>query len=297
MDNLTHSLIGYALGEAGLRQRLGPGTTLALVVGSNLPDVDVVSLLAGREGFLLRRGWTHSVLGMPLLAAVCSLLIRRGFPGLSPTRAFLLLLGACWLHVACDLLNSYGVRPLVPFTDQRFELAWVFIIDLWLWAILAAPLVWARLRPSGYAAAHVVAIGAALAYVLGTGALRARADAALVRERPAAFTYTFPEAFSPLTFRGVARTGDRWELFAVDAVAGTLTPAGSYTTREADPEVRRLKERPFVRDLDGFFKAPVWEHGSGGWRVFDLRFVSTRLPSRLSHAFVFDELDADRRRE
>lgn len=294
MDNLTHSLIGYALGESGLRQRLGAGTTLALVLGSNLPDVDVIALLEGPDGFLDRRGWTHSVLGMPLLAWLAALLLRRWYPALGTARTFALVLGAMWLHVACDLLNSYGVRVLMPFSDQRFELAWVFIIDLWLWAILLVPLVWARRREAGYAGAHAAAIAGAVVYILATGWLRTRADAALARARPAAFTYTFPEAFSPLTFRGVARAGDRWDSYQIDAVGEGLTPVRTYVTREADPAVARLKEQRFVRRLDGFFKAPVWEQEAGRWRVFDLRFVSTRVPSRLSHTFTFTVDDPER---
>lgn len=289
MDNLTHSLIGYGLGEAGLRQRLGAGTTLALVVGSNLPDVDVVALFTGPGAFLLRRGWTHSVLGMPLLALACAALMRRAYPALGTLRLFLLLLGSMGLHVACDLLNSYGVRALLPFSDARFELGWVFIVDLWLWALLAVPLLWARGRSDGYVGLHAFAISAALVYILGLGALRTRADAALTRERPAAFTYTFPEAFSPLTYRGVARTGDRWETFQIDALSGALAPGRTFATSESDPAVQKLKDLPFVRRLDAFYKAPVWEPAGRGYRVFDLRFVSPKLPSRLSHAFVFDE--------
>lgn len=294
MDNLTHSLIGVVLGESGLRRRLGAGTTLALVIGSNLPDLDAAVLPFGPEAFLKRRAWTHSLLLMPVLSLVAAWALRRFAPQLGTARAFGLILGGCLLHVVCDLLNSYGVRPLVPFSHERFELSWMFIVDFFLWAILLAPVLLARGKPYGPGRERIYRVGAvaALAYVLGAGAMHARAveameAAARAQVPPASFTYAFPDAFSPLAFRGVMRTGDRWSMYPVDAVGRTLGTGRSWTTIEADPAVQKLKSLPFVRQLDAFYKAPVWLSTKDGPMVFDLRFVSPRLPARLSHVFTF----------
>ena len=56
MDNVTHSLVGAALGRAGLyrRTRLAAG---ALIIGANLPDIDVLGLPFG-ENLSIRRGIT-----------------------------------------------------------------------------------------------------------------------------------------------------------------------------------------------------------------------------------------------
>jgi len=67
MDNLAHTLAGAVLGEAGLKRR----TALAmptLLIGANLPDIDVVAVLFGRsEGLAFRRGWTHGILALVVL--------------------------------------------------------------------------------------------------------------------------------------------------------------------------------------------------------------------------------------
>lgn len=294
MDNLTHTLVGVAIGEAGVRRRLGAGATLSLVVASNLPDLDAVLLLAGPESFLWRRGWSHSLVGMPLLGALAALVLRRFFPALGFGCAFALSLSGMVVHVLCDLLNSYGVVPLLPFSDARFELAWIFIIDLALWAILALPVVVSRGRADGPGRErpYRFALLAAAGYVLMAGAGHHRAHATLAHHAAAqvprpSFTYVFPEALGPHRFRGVTRAGDRLALYRIDVASGTLTPARALTTVERDPAVQRLRELPFVRKLDAFYKAPVWRPVPGGHLVFDLRFVSTVLPARLTHAFTF----------
>src|SRR4051812_42983936 len=66
MDNLCHTLLGAAMGEAGLkhRSRFGYG---ALLVAVNLPDIDVLVFVSGVPSVAFRRGWTHGVLAQALL--------------------------------------------------------------------------------------------------------------------------------------------------------------------------------------------------------------------------------------
>lgn len=67
MDPITHTLVGAALGEAGLRERTALGMP-TLLIGANLPDVDVLSYAWGDVTALgFRRGWTHGVLAMAVL--------------------------------------------------------------------------------------------------------------------------------------------------------------------------------------------------------------------------------------
>src|SRR5438105_663250 len=92
MDNITHSLIGLALGKA-CEQRLSeksipPRFPIALIwaalIGSNLPDIDFLTTPVfgwGRLNYLLQhRGYTHSVIFSPFLAmaSVFSALVFSG---------------------------------------------------------------------------------------------------------------------------------------------------------------------------------------------------------------------------
>ncbi len=148
MDNLCHSLAGAALAECGFAARTRYATS-TLVIGANLPDVDVISLLFGDlAGLEFRRGWTHGLLAMavlPLLLLGAVLLrerwrSRRGRESDPPPalNVRVLLVGgaiAVWSHPVLDWLNTYGVRFLMPFSERWFYGDTLFIVDLVLLAL------------------------------------------------------------------------------------------------------------------------------------------------------------------
>lgn len=154
MDNVTHSLLGAALAKTRLG-RLHRFAPLSLIVGANLPDIDIVSaLMGGRAAYLLHhRGMTHSLLGAVvgalLLALVMRAVERRGAARAAraareteppiPWRCFLLpaLVGVL-SHPLLDLLNNYGLRPWLPFSQTRYYGDLVFIVDPWLGSIFGA---------------------------------------------------------------------------------------------------------------------------------------------------------------
>ena len=62
MDNLTHSLFGLTLARTPLG-RAGRGTTAALLLASNAPDIDIVVTAGGSANYLAyHRGPTHGPL-------------------------------------------------------------------------------------------------------------------------------------------------------------------------------------------------------------------------------------------
>ena len=148
MDPIAHTLLGVSLAHSGLR-RATPLATATLVVGANLPDVDIVANAWGADASLLwRRGCSHGALAMllwpPVLAGLVLLVDRvrrRVMPGAAPVNAravFWLSVIGVWSHPALDWLNTYGVRLLKPFSDQWFYGDALFIVDPWLWLLLAA---------------------------------------------------------------------------------------------------------------------------------------------------------------
>ena len=153
MDNVAHTLFGLALAKAGLERRT-PLATAALVISSNLPDIDVFSRLNGDAIDYLQhhRGFTHSFVGLTLLAGLLTLglwcfqklpwydLKRRG--SVRPLRLFgLCLLGGLG-HSFFDYTNNYGIRPFLPFSDRWVYGDLIFVVDPWIWLILGASAVW-----------------------------------------------------------------------------------------------------------------------------------------------------------
>src|SRR5258705_4392973 len=129
MDNLCHTLVGAAFGEAGLKRRTRFGSA-TLMIASNLPDIDVLAFATGTPSVALRRGWTHGILAqlcLPILLTAIILAVARRRPDAAqlmprgasrdpPIRARELLslsyIGVT-THVLMDLLNNYGVRILM----------------------------------------------------------------------------------------------------------------------------------------------------------------------------------------
>ncbi len=143
MDNLCHTLAGAVLAEAGLRRRT-PLAVPTLLIGANLPDVDALAYLRDPVFALgFRRGWTHGVLAMlvlPVLLAGLMLVwdrLVRGRPDQPADPRGLLVVAAVAVmsHPLLDLLNTYGVRLLMPFSGHWFHGDALFIVDPWLWLL------------------------------------------------------------------------------------------------------------------------------------------------------------------
>jgi inner membrane protein len=191
MDNLCHTLVGAAMGYAGLRHktRLASAT---LMIAANLPDLDVLVFATDTPSIAFRRGWTHGVLAqllLPLALTGVMLLIGRrrhvasGFSRRDPPlhAGWLLLLAylGIYSHVFLDFLNNYGVRLLTPFEWRWFYGDTLFIIDPWLWLTFGAG-IWLSARRRSPAPARV-ALTVAVVYV-GAMLISARVARGIVIE-------------------------------------------------------------------------------------------------------------------
>ncbi|MFB9245555.1 metal-dependent hydrolase [Massilia antarctica] len=163
MDNLSHSLVGLAVGELvhrtlpaeadpaqhGIRRRL---MLVACCAASNFPDLDLVlsGLLPQPLGYLLHhRGHTHTLLyGVPQALLLIALLwilwpgARTLLRASNAARAGLLAaVGAGFLlHLGMDALNSYGVHPFYPVDPRWIYGDMVFILEPVFWVAGAVPL-------------------------------------------------------------------------------------------------------------------------------------------------------------
>ena len=158
MDNFTHSLAGWALGQVGLKTKTRKGLA-ALILGANMPDIDVFFQWVSWAPLAMHRGFTHGLGGMivlpPFLAGLLWLLdrwqLKRGATfnsGLAMHVGWLVglsYLGAL-THPLLDLQTTYSVQLLSPFTNGWYHSDSLFIIDVWLWSLLAGSIAWSRWR-------------------------------------------------------------------------------------------------------------------------------------------------------
>ncbi len=148
MDPPTHGLLGAALGQACFGRTLGRRALVAGALGAMLPDVDMVMNATGPMGeWLYHRGLTHALWLQPLVGALLGTAVWRWQRRKDPERAgppgrwrwlFVITLLS---HPLLDLCTSYGTVLLAPFSDRRFAVDAVAIIDPVYSLLLAATLV------------------------------------------------------------------------------------------------------------------------------------------------------------
>jgi inner membrane protein len=177
MDPITHTMTGAALARVGLDRRSTRAAT-TLMLAANAPDIDIVSVwLGGYASIAIRRGWTHGPVAMLLLPlAVAALVIawdrwvaRRdpAHPRVDARWTLLLATIGVLSHPMLDWLNTYGIRLLMPFSTRWFAGDAVFIVDPWLWLLLAVTLLltWRRAARGPARVTAALALGYVLAMV------------------------------------------------------------------------------------------------------------------------------------
>ena len=144
MDNLTQTLTAVAISHTGINRKTR-FATLTLIIGANLPDIDVISRLKGTAAYLeYHRGITDSILGVNVLALLLAGAVywlgRTAKPkhGL-PVAGWWILLAA-WLgttsHLLLDYSNSYGIRLFLPFSGRWYAWDIMYFFDPLLLAVL-----------------------------------------------------------------------------------------------------------------------------------------------------------------
>ena len=152
MDNLTHSLVGVLLRRTGLGNDAAR-PMLVCVLAANAPDLDLVMGVSAPEYLIWHRHATHAVVAIPLmaLAAVCLawaidrlIAWRRKTPP-SPwswRAGWLTALVPAATHPLLDGMNSYAVRPWLPFSGEWETFDTLFVIDWVIWLVLLATALW-----------------------------------------------------------------------------------------------------------------------------------------------------------
>jgi Predicted membrane-bound metal-dependent hydrolases len=195
------------------------------------PDSDFVLRSIDPLTYLnLHRGITHSLILLPFWALILSLLALRLFRGAPPWRAFY---GVCALglaiHIAGDVITTYGTKIFAPLSDLRVSIPLTFIIDPYFSAIIVAGLGLATLLKSRTAA--IGALVTLLGYIGFQGVLHERAMAlgeayAHAKRLNNAKVLALPQPLSPF----------HWNVI----VAGE----GSYYQTWVDLAARGIKKEP-----------------------------------------------------
>ena len=223
MDTLTHALSGALLARATAREGEPAGRRVwAGFLACAAPDLDFLWASGSPADYILHhRGITHSLVMLPLWAFGVAWLLSRILREARGWRALYGLSAACLaLHIAADLITSFGTMILAPFSDWRAAIGTTFIIDLWFSGIIVAGLVFSavfrRSRIPSILFLGLLAAYVGFQYVLKEQALEfARAHA---RQHGLKEVQVHPRPVSPFNWAVFASDGEKHDMANVNLV-------------------------------------------------------------------------------
>ena len=272
MDNICHTLVGAALGEAGLKRRTALGSA-TLMIAANFPDIDVIAVPLGHSlGF--RRGITHGIPALVILPVILTLLMvgwrRWRGKGNAPDPKGLLLLSAIGIatHPFLDWMNTYGMRWLMPFDSTWWYADTLFIVDPWIWIALVLGVQWSRRRAQRSAERSTAPARLALvvvsAYIatMGTMSIAARRTvrAELRDQGITADTVVVDPVFANPVHRRVIYLWDgAYHLATYRLVPGELSaPWFAIPKNHDDPAVAIANLTPQAREFHSWTRLPYY---------------------------------------
>jgi inner membrane protein len=297
--------VGAGLARSGLGRRTAFGTA-TLLIGANLPDIDVLAYLDGPGADLaFRRGWTHGIpalLVLPFLLTGAILLLDRGLrrlggttlpSGVVPREIFRLSAVSILTHPILDTLNVYGMRWLMPFKGDWYYGDTLFIADPWVWLVLGAGVLLSRPRRSarGYMADSTrparLALALMVAYiggmlVLGLAARRIARQELEAGGQPVARLMVAPRPLTPLVRQVVAVQGDVYRIASFRWLGRPhLEPASRRTVPlpgRDDAALAAARATPLGRRFLGWARFPAVQveaapTGGSLIHLIDLRYA------------------------
>lgn len=143
MDTATHFAMGAAL--AGMMTidpqtaAYYPAFATAVVVGSQIPDIDTVLKLRNNAVYITHhRGITHSIPFTLLWPVVITAVIAAFNNGIPILHLWAWTQLAVFLHVFVDIFNSYGTQALRPFTNKWIQIGIINTFDPIMFSLLIA---------------------------------------------------------------------------------------------------------------------------------------------------------------
>jgi inner membrane protein len=266
LEPLTHLLTGACMSRAGLNRKTGLATA-TLVLAAEASDIDVFYSFRGPVAALQHhRGWTHSFIGVPVMAVLTLLVVwawnRLFWKGrLDPSAPVAMgrnrlpvrwgvLYGIALLgplsHILLDYTTAYGIRMFEPFSYKWYEWSTVSIIEPFMLAVLILGLILPSLfrliheeiearqqRFPGRAGAIVALAAVVLMWGVRDFYHRravAALDARIYQGEDAVRISAYPYPWNPFVWHGVVETKEFYETMLVDALHGEIDPRGQART-------------------------------------------------------------------
>jgi len=291
MFNSTHTFVALAIAGTGVG-KWAPRAAVTAVIASNFPDIDSIAGLWGTGAYLdHHRGITHSLIGVPVFALLLSAVMYFFSGKFWPTYAVALI--SMGTHPALDYLNSYGVRPLLPWSRKWFYGDAVDIIDPYLDLLLLIGIVAGAWSPRIRGRAAWVSLILAVLYIGARVELHGLALSKLKNQASqisgVQTSAALPRMLTPQLWNGIIETDHSITQLPVHALRGPFPDRMIRLSRGPSGEVvAHAANAPSAAALLRFARFPITrvEQLSSEYRVtfFDFRFYrqGTALASEVT---------------
>jgi len=286
-------LTGACMSRAGLNRKTGLATA-TLVLAAEASDLDVLYGIHGRVALLQHhRGWTHSFVGVPVMAGLAVLVVwawNRLFrpQRLDPTASggrrrpvrWGVLYGIALLgplsHILLDYTTAYGIRMFEPFSFKWYEWDIVSIIEPFMLGVLILGLALPQLfgliheeigerrtqfrgRTGAIVALTVVVLMWGTRDFYHRRAVTALESRIYQGEDPRRAS-AYPYMLNPFVWHGVVETGDFYQTMLVDSRRGEVDPQDrgpTYYKPEETPVLDAAKQSQLGRVYLDWAKYPL----------------------------------------
>lgn len=282
MDVATHALVGLTLYQARKPHsfRHVPAVFWAALIGSEMPDFDIVYRLEGNMAYLLNhRGITHSLPGVVLMAALLAYMLHFRYPATSFRRLFGWSSAAGIVHIFLDALNTWGTQIWFPFSNTWVTWDILPFIDLPLIILCGTSILAGCLRSQNSRRYAITALSLFLLYVGGRYALHQH----LLYELQLQYASTSVQKISvlptidPLHWQAIIETKTSVVLGDINTNTMQIECTDWYPTYE-DPLLTNCRSDAIIASSLPFFRYPALslkhEAGKNVIVISDLYFHS-----------------------
>lgn len=296
MDSLTHGLLGLAIGALRRPDRDRVAVLVGCVLAAEIPDLDYLWPAANPvlHSLNAHRGFTHSVVAVPLVALVAAALTKLIFRSAPAVSVFLWALPAVsFAHLLADAWTGWGTRLALPFSEARVTLDWMMVVDPLFTLPLVVGALWGIRKRALIRRAVLTGAAVSCLYLAARVAIRANLEAQVGAAYPSAeAVQVFPSWLGPAHWRYVAVERDHYAVGRVGAFAAAREEARHRRTlgEEVSPFAA---SNATVREALAWARFPIVEERprvpSGvELRIADLRYHLNGAPT-LSFRIELDE--------
>lgn len=220
-----------------------------------LPDLDFLAGTFGSSAEILQhRSVTHSLIGVFLLSFLLAWGLRRWDQGAFRIRFFHYLLPLA-VHLACDLMTSFGCPLFMPFSYRAFSWDFISSVNILPMVVMSTALMWSSYRGlTGWRATRWAwATWALYLGLMFSGKLYAER----IAESYGSEVTALPSHCNPFSWRAVEVDGARhaYRYYDVNLLKGRSVPKGQLAMPNGDFPVRASLQSALVQH---FLKNNRW---------------------------------------